>query len=554
MSGFELPAAVRVPALSRRSLLRGGVLGLGIAAAPLAAQTSKGFTHGVASGEPGAKSVLLWTRYAGSRPARLRYELSERADFAKVRAGGQVTAAPERDWCAKAVATGLAPDTWYHYRFIAPDGAISAVGRTRTLPDGPAARFRMAVFSCANLGFGYFNAYAHAAAADDFELAVHLGDYLYEYDAGNYPGPAQRVPGRDAEPLSEIIQLADYRLRYASYRRDPDLLRLHQLYPMVSVADDHESANDSWHGGAENHTPATEGPWAARKRAAIRARSEWLPISDQPWARYDIGDLATLFRLETRLTARDKPFDLAALTRGLPAERVDGALRAFREGDYADPRRTLMGPAQERWLAEGMVKSVRSGRKWQVLAQQVIMGGLSTPPDLLERVGKEAPDYVQRRLAAATTASRAGLPANMDAWDGYPAARARLLGAARDAGANLVTLTGDTHNAWAFELTHAGEVAGIEFAGQSVTSPGFEGTLGKVPSAELAGMLVRHNPALRWADTSRRGYMAVELTPARASCEWRFVGTVRQRGAELAGTHRMAAAHGANRFTEGLSG
>jgi len=549
MLADQPPAIIALPALSRRSLLRGGALGLGLAAAPLAAQAARGFTHGVASGEPAAKSVLLWTRYAGTRATTLRFELSRSADFVKVVSGGQTTASLDRDWCAKAVAKGLQPGTWYHYRFIAPDGSFSAVGRTRTLPDGQTARFRMAVFSCANLGFGYFNAYSHAAAADEFELAVHLGDYLYEYDATSYPSEAQRVTGRQPDPLNELIHLADYRLRYASYRRDPDLLRLHQLYPMVAVNDDHETANDTWKGGAENHDPATEGPWDARKRASIRARSEWLPISDDPWARYDIGDLATIFRLETRLTARDKPLDLGAVTQGISADQVEGALRALREGAWADPKRTMMGPAQERWLAKGLASSVKSGRKWQVLAQQVIMGGLSTPPDLLDRVGKEAPDYVQRRLAAAAAASRAGLPANMDAWDGYPAARDRLLRAAREANANLVTLTGDSHNAWAFELVHGGEAAGVEFAGQSVTSPGFEGYFGKLPSDELVGSLIAHNRNLRWAQTSGRGYMAVELTPQAASCEWRFCGDVKQRSVALAGSHRMVAAHGARRFT-----
>lgn len=545
----EPPAPDSTPGLDRRRFLLAGSTGLGLIASPLGAQTARGFTHGVASGEPTAQSVLLWTRFAASRPIRLRYEVADTPDFARVRAGGSVTASPASDGCAKAIARGLQPNRWYHYRFIAPDGTKSLVGRTRTLPDGPVDRFRMAVFSCANIGFGYFNAYAHAAAADDFDLAVHLGDYLYEYDAANYPSEKQRVEGRLPEPMSEIVRLADYRLRYASYRRDPDLLRLHQLYPMISVADDHETANDSWRGGAENHTPETEGPWAARKRAAIRARTEWLPISDAPWARYDVGNLATIFRLETRLTARDKPFDLAALVTGVPADQVQPALTAFRDGAYADPKRTLMGAAQEQWLSKGLAQSVRAGCKWQVLAQQVVMGGLSTPPDLLERVGGDAPDYVKRRLTAATTATRAGLPANMDAWDGYPAARARLLAGARAANANLVTLTGDTHNAWAFELTHRGEAAGVEFAGQSVTSPGFEGSLGKVPPRDLASMLVRHNPALRWADTSQRGYMAVELTPTIAACEWRFVGNVRERSATLVGTHRMATALGSNRFT-----
>ena len=208
-----------------------------------------------------------------------------------------------------------------------------------------------------------------------------------------------------------------------------------------------------------------------------------------------------------------------------------------------------MGPAQEHWLAQGLAKSVRSGRKWQVLAQQVIMGGLSTPPDLVERVGKEAPDYVQRRLTAAATASRAGLPANMDAWDGYPASRDRLLRAAREANANLVTLTGDSHNAWAFDLAHGGEAAGVELAGQSVTSPGFEGYFGNLPPEELVRSLIAHNRNLRWAQTSGRGYMAVELTPQAASCEWRFSEPVRQRSAALTGTHRMVAAYGARRFT-----
>lgn len=548
MSARQPPAPIALPQLSRRGVLLGGAMGLGLAAAPLAAQLGGGFTHGIASGEPTANSVLLWTRFVGSRPVRLRYEVSDSPDFAKVRAGGSATASPQTDWCAKATARGLAPGAWYHYRFIAPDGTISPAGRTRTLPDGSVERFRLAVFSCSNLGFGHFNAYAHAAEAADFDLAVHLGDYLYEYDVASYPSAAQRVEGRLPEPASEIVRLADYRLRYASYRRDPDLMRLHQLFPMISVTDDHESANDSWKGGAENHSPETEGPWSARKTAALRARSEWMPVSDAHWARYDIGNLASLFRLETRLVARDKPFDLAALVKGLPAEQVGPALRAFREASYADPKRTLMGVAQERWLARGLSASVRSGRKWQVLAQQVVMGGLATPPDLLEKVGKDAPDYVLRRLAAANAASRAGLPANMDAWDGYPAARERLLKAAREANANLVTLTGDTHNAWAFELAHAGEPAGVEFAGQSVTSPGFEGTLGKVPPTDLAASLVRHNPQLRWTDTSRRGYMAVELSNARASCEWRFTGSVRGRTNELVATHRMSAALGARRF------
>ncbi|WP_120718107.1 alkaline phosphatase D family protein [Tsuneonella amylolytica] len=545
----HIPNGPAIPSLDRRSLLRGGALGLGLAASPLAAQGGRGFTHGVASGEPSARSVLLWTRYVGTGADRLRWEVAEAEDFAKVVSGGDVVAGPESDWCVKAVAGNLAPGRWYRYRFVAPDGTVSETGRTRTLPEGRTDRFRMAVFSCSNMGFGYFNAYAHAGAAGDFDLAVHLGDYLYEYDPGNYPSADEAVAGRVPAPANELIHLADYRARYASYRSDPDLRRLHAMVPMIAVFDDHETANDAWKGGAQNHQPETEGPWAARTRAAMQARSEWLPVSEAPWARYDVGDLATLLRIETRLTARDKPLDLSDMLKGLPPQAIDGALASLRDGAWADPARSMLGTEQEGWLAGTMAASVRSGRKWQVLVQQVVLGSLRTPPAIAQAAAAGAPDYVRARIASAVRAGAAGLPSNMDAWDGYPAARKRLLAAAQEAGANLVTLTGDTHNAWAFDLANDGAPVGVEFAGQSVSSPGFEAYFG-VPRAQAAARaLVAFNEGLAWMDATRRGYMAVELTPARASCEWRFSGSVKTRSAALAGTHRMVAEHGARRLT-----
>jgi alkaline phosphatase D len=536
-------------AITRRGLLAAGFSGLGFAVAPLAAQAARGFTHGVASGEPSARSVLLWARYASGQDARLRWEVSESPDFAHVASGGDVVASPAHDGCAKAVAGGLEPATWYHYRFVAPDGSMSPVGRTRTLTDGATSRFRMAVFSCANMGFGYFNAYAHAAADDAFELAVHLGDYFYEYDHDTYPTEKQRVDGRTPEPLSEAIHLADYRLRYASYRSDPDLQRLHQQFPMIAVLDDHETANDAWKGGAENHTPSSEGPWSARKNAAMQARAEWLPISDDTYARYDVGDLATLFRLETRLTARDEQFDLSSVVKGMAPDQAEAALKAFHDGAYIEAKRTMMGQEQERWLADGMKASVKAGRKWQVPVQQVVMGSLLLPPTVSLELDPELEKIAASRMAGLLAATKAGIPFNMDSWDGYPAARRRLLDAAREADANLVVLSGDSHNAWAFDLGGAG----VEFGGTSVSSPGAESYLPFVKPETLARALVGANPALKWCDTSRRGYMAVELTPERASCEWRFNDTVKQRSTALSGTQRMAADHGARRLTEGLS-
>ena len=535
--------------LDRRSLLKGGTLGLGALAVPGAAQISaaRGFTHGVASGEPGQETMLLWTRYvpSGGGEARIEAELSRDAGFSRPIAAGAAIAGPGRDHTVKILATGLEPGRAYHYRFRAPDGSRSPVGRTRTLPSNRASRFTLGVMSCANMGFGWFNAYAHAAARDDIDLIVHLGDYLYEYQRGRYPTAAEAVPGRIVDPPGEAVLLADYRLRHAAYRADPDLQRLHQRHPMVAMWDDHESANDSWKDGAENHQSETEGEWAARKAASIQAWREWMPVSDEPYASYPIGRLATLFRLDTRLTGRDKQLDLGAVL-GRTKE-VGAALTAFRDGALRDPARTLLGQGQERWLAEGLRASVREGARWQIVAQQVVVGPLFSPPEAGEWLGAAPDPDIRRRAAVAVAASRAGIPLNLDAWDGYPAARERLLRASLDAGANLVTLAGDSHNAWAFDLSLGGAAAGVDMAVQSVTSPGFEAYL-PVPPAVVAAALVRHNQSLEWADTGRRGYMTLQLTPERATGEWLLLDTVRRRSTALAARKRMTVPHGANRF------
>ena len=553
MGLFDKPPVTRGLPIDRRMLLRGGIFGLASApAALLAAQfdSARGFTHNVASGEPAADSVLLWTRFRGADASvRLRYELCEKDDFARIASAGEVDASPARDWCAKAVATGLEPGKWYYYRFISPDGIYSPLGRTRTLPVGETASWRMAVFSCSNLRFGWFNAYAHAAEADEFDCTLHLGDYFYEYDPRNYPNERQALAGRTIWPDHEIVALADYRLRYASYRADPDLQRIHQLWPMISGWDDHESANDSWEGGAQNHQPDAEGEWSARKAAAIQAYREWMPVSDAPWAMYEVGDLATLYRLETRLTARAQQFNLGALTSGAadPAAAL-ASLEAFRRGDYEDPAREMLGAEQQAWLSGGLAASARSGQVWQVLVQQVLMGNLKAPEGLADNLPADIPDFVRRRVQAGALAGRAELPLNMDAWDGYPAARKRLFEASLAADANLISLAGDTHNAWAFELDLAGEPVGVEFGGSSVTSPGIENSLPQLAPDSMARMSVAANPQLAWMDSSRRGYMAVELTPQAATCDYRFVDTVRQRSTRLAGSHRVVAPAGTRRF------
>ncbi len=544
------------PAAPQGTITRRGIFALAGASAALAASPASargfgtGFTHNVASGEPQADSVLLWTRFVADAATTLDWQVSETEDFAKVVAEGQVEAAPARDFCVKATAGGLSPNRWYFYRFVAPGGAMSPVGRTRTLPEGPTDRFRMAVFSCSNFGFGYFNAYAHAAEANEFDLAVHLGDYIYEYGSDTYPSAGQRHPERVALPGEEIVQLADYRLRYATYRADPDLQRIHQVLPMIAVWDDHESTNDSWKDGAQNHQPETEGDWDVRKSVAKQVYREWMPVSDKSYATYDIGDLATLFRLDTRLEGREEQFSLARVLEGQDdPQKMMAALAAFRDGDYAEPGRQLLGAAQESWLVDGLAASKARGAQWQVLVQQVLIGKLRSPPNLIELVGDGVPDFARTRLMAAGMASRAELPLNMDAWDGYPAARNRLFEGALKADANLIVLAGDTHNAWAFDLGHEGERVGVEFGTSSVSSPGFESYLSMVPPSDMARFVADANPELQWADTSQRGYMMVELTPERATTEWRFIAGIRQRSTQLAGTKRATSEAGSNVLT-----
>ena len=533
-------------ALSRRNLFKlGGLAAASIGTPAVARSFGSGFTHGVASGEPGSTRVMLWSRFVAEQDTVLEWDISESMDFTAVVASGNVTASASRDWCVKTWANGLKLGAWYYYRFTAPDGSQSEVGRTRTLPEGPTERFRMAVFSCSNYGFGYFNAYAHAAEANDVDLAVHLGDYIYEYGAGTYPSASDAHVSRKLFPDAEIVTLADYRLRYATYRSDPDLRRIHQLLPMITVWDDHETANDSWRDGAQNHQPDTEGDWEVRKEVAKRVYREWMPVSDEPYAEYQVGDLATLLRLDTRLEGREKQFNIGDVIRGKRSpEEIGAALTAFREGAYRAKDRELLGAPQQTWLADRLKASRSSGTQWQVLVQQVLMGELYTAPQLADAVPDSAPEFIRRRVQASTMAGGAGLPANMDAWDGYPAARERLFEASLAADANLISLAGDTHNAWGFDLAHSGEKVGVEFATHSVSSPGLESYLGAIPPQNLARAVVSHNGSLKYADTSQRGYMVVELTPNTASAEFRFMAGIRQRSTSIAGTKRISTSAG----------
>ena len=527
--------------IDRRQLITTAAFGIGGLMLPGGAamaqmlNAARGFTHNVASGEPDTESVLLWTRFVGSgKSAHVRAEIAETPDFATIIARNEMITGPWRDWTVKVTLDGLRPDQRYHYRFIGEDGSMSPVGRTKTLPVGAAKAFNLAVFSCSNLPFGMFNAYGHAAARDDIDLTMHLGDYFYEYKRGGYPDDNPRWDL--VQPQTEIIHLADYRMRYASYRADPDLQAIHNRHPMIASMDDHESANDSWEGGAQNHQPAEDGDWATRRSAAIQAYREWMPIDDTPYKAYALGDLGTLFRTETRINARSAEPEIDGL---FAAADVQAALATFKRERWADPAITMMGTTQESWLAHGLKASVREKKRWQVVGTGTIMGQTFMPSEAASWIAKDASDRSKRYTLSGIELAKAGLPFNFDNWGGYPAARARLLSAAQAASANLIVLAGDSHNAWAYELSNNGRVAGVEFAGQAVTSPGYESSTQGTDPKIVAAAVIKASPELKWADTSRRGYMRLSLTPQAATNEWVFMETIAAKSMAVSEVHRM---------------
>jgi alkaline phosphatase D len=527
--------------IDRRALLVTASLGLGgliLPAGLASAQTLlglTGFTHNVASGEPGPDSVLLWTRYvsATGEPSKIRVELSESRDFGKIVGGGQMVTGRWRDHTVKITVDGLAPGRTHFYRFIAPDGTVSPIGRTKTLPVGKAAKFNIAIFSCSNLGYGEFNAYGHAAARGDIDLVLHMGDYFYEYARGGYDVGAefsQRIL-----PPGEILDLADYRLRYASYRADPQLQALHANFPMIANTDDHEGANDSWEGGAQNHQ-ANEGDWTVRKNAAMQVWREWLPVGEQPWKAYEIGQLATYYRTDTRMVARSRPWAWPEIQRG---GDIPAALATFRDGIWQDPAATMLGSEQESWLAHAFAANARAKKSWALLGVGTNIGYNSTPPEALDWLGPTAPQRNREYISNGVAANKAGMPYNLDNWGGYPQARGRLLKSAQAADVNLIAVTGDSHNGWAFDLAQDGRAAGVEFGGHSVTSPGMEQGFKGVDPAIVARGVVANSKELRWMDSSNRGYMMLSLTPSAATNEWVFMDNIKTKSLATKASHKM---------------
>lgn len=570
---FLVKTAVAVAASSSVVACGGGDSAPAILAVP--AQ----FSYGVASGDPLADRVMLWThaKVADSNAdVPLTWQVASDFNFNRVVSSGQINAQQANGFTAKVDATGLTAGATYYYRFRDGAGTLSTVGTTRTLPAASLTSVKLAVFSCSLYSEGFFNAYAHAAKSDAL-YALHLGDYIYEYGASlaQYGNKDAVALGRVAVPANDIVSLADYRQRYAQYRSDADLQALHAKMPWITIWDDHEFANNAYAGGAENHLASTQGDWVARKSMAARAYHEWLPIRTPDPANllkiyrsFDFGSLLSLHMLDTRIEGRDRQYDNFGDADGGINRYLKGLVPA--NGVLQDASRRMISAEQQNWLSSGLAASTAT---WQFLGNQDIMARMWLPASVLQKqaaafatpptatltdVSAAINDY----LTAKATRAAAGpgaltptqtallnpainptLPYNLDAWDGYPASRDAILNTAKNLNKNLVVLSGDSHNGWFTKLTTlAGVKVGVEFAGSSVTSTGFESAgLGGLASALDGSALVPQLGAsaigaglgliddLHYADTSRRGYLLMTVTAASVKGEYVFLDTVKSK-------------------------
>jgi alkaline phosphatase D len=485
-------------ALTRRDLLRTGrdiAACIALSALPGEAAQDPGpgdpFQWGVASGDPAPDGVVLWTRLErapGTRRAlSVRWEVSENERFSRIARQGTSLAPSQLGHSVHVEVAGLRPDREYWYRFVA-GRHISPVGKTRTAPalSSSPDSLAFAFASCQNYEHGFFTALRHLAS-EDVDFVVHLGDYIYEKRFS----PNLTVRAIDAP---EVMTLNDYRARYAVYRADADLQAAHAACPWIVTTDDHEVANN--YAGAIAETPVPAAQFLLRRAAAYQAFYEFMPLrrtslpagpAMQLFRRVRFGNLAAFHVLDTRQYRSDQACS-------------DG--RKVRCAEALAPNRTMMGPAQERWLERGLHSS---HARWNVLANQVMIAPARSLLNDQEVFG-------------------------MDRWDGYVAAQqrlTRLLDATRQS--NPVVITGDIHSNWVADLKqNLGDPDSLtvasEFVGTSISSGG--------DGSDTPSPMLRLNPHLKFFN-GRRGYVRVRITPARWTADFRTVPFVSKPGAEI---------------------
>lgn len=496
------------------------------------------FTHGVASGDPLATQVILWTRFVpdallGLQSVDIRWEIATDKAFRKNYATGVVEASHKHDFTAKVDVESLKPNQSYFYRFSV--GQIqSAIGITKTLPKRRVEKVRLAIATCANHPAGYFNAYQEINRQhqkDQYDALLHIGDYIYEYGMGEYVTDHAIELDRVPSPAHECTTLTDYRKRYAQYRSDPDLQTLHAALPFIHIWDDHEIADNTWKDGALNHQPQ-EGDFIQRRQDAIQAFHEWLPIRDNMTAKGEIyrsfkfGNLVHLLMLDTRVTGRTQQLDYSNYSKTDPK----AAYAALQKDMYATNHH-LLGEKQKRWISQELRDH---HARWTTFGQQVLMTKMELPFNVLLAVlgAKEAkrskqPFDYQSILDAAKNPSIHMSPYNLDAWDGYPRDREWLYQQVRKYNKTCISFAGDTHNAWAGELVDQNQNnIGIEFASHAIGSPGFDHYLPATITKPLAKLMPELIQDLEWSNLTHRGFMSVTFTQDEVKSDWIFIDSI----------------------------
>ena len=556
--------------MNRRELIQKTLAGFGALSLPISLtacgddadsniqpNTQVQFLHGVASGDPLQTQVIIWTRVTpadSSARLEVQWEVAKDAEFKHITATGKVLTTAAQDFTVKVDVTGLAAGQVYFYRFKSAS-KYSITGQTKTLAT-QVQSVQFAVCSCSNFPAGYFHVYKEMAK-QDVDVVIHLGDYIYEYGMGGYATEEAVEMGRALadDNNAEIIRLDGYRKRYALYRLDPDLQAAHQRHPFIVIWDDHELANDTWEKGAENHQSDTEGDFLERKLAALAAYFEWMPIrpiDDQHikiYRQFDFGTLVQLTMLDTRIIARNVQLDYANY---MTATGLD--IAKF-QADLINPARSLMGVEQRNWLLQKLQQSTAT---WNVLGQQILMSKMFVPAELLMSLaeitaGNPSPETLSKittqitelleikaRMDAGdptvTPEEKARLavtaPYNLDAWDGYFAEREILYGTLAQLKKKVVVLAGDTHNAWASDLSSKdGVLVGVELATSSVSSPGLEKYL-SIPMQQLQAFEFAFTSLideLNYCNLNQRGYLKVHFTAEQVQADWIFVDTIKNK-------------------------
>jgi alkaline phosphatase D len=456
--------------------------------------TMKPFYHGVASGDPMADRIIIWTRVTPEDSVskiEVKWEIAETPDFASVYKSDTTSTTLAKDYTVKVDVDALKPGRIYYYRFSAL-GNTSIVGRTKTAPVDSRDSLKFAVVSCSNWEWGFFNAYEKISQREDVDAVIHLGDYIYEYGRGKYGDTTIRKN----LPPHEIVSLSDYRTRHSQYRLDKGLRLLSQQLPLIAIWDDHEVANNAYTGGAQNHQSDKEGDYLKRMAVARQAYYEWIPIREggKHYRSFSYGPLADLIMLDERLEGKTKPVD------------------SLSDPNFNNADRSMLGADQLNWLESNLGKSKAI---WKVIGNQVMFADIEL------------------------SSVYPNMPRNLDSWDGYPAEKAKLKNFILDNKMkDILFLTGDTHTSWAIEVatdvkktynpkTSAGAFA-VELGTTSVSSANDDEYKGVDTVKMMEKMLLSKNPHIKYLNARDHGYLLLTLYPTQTKAEWFFMETIRQ--------------------------